>query len=201
MISKKSIISTMTTTVFAITLGTVSFSLAADNSTRNQFENKNFIVAQAHQHGQDNESGHGDRGKNKGEGGKHGSDKKKAGMMKEGHDYAHMIISHTNTLKLSDEQLGKIVRLHLKHEQEHKQLKEKLMKSMMAFKKESMQPNTSDAQLRKLGKDHADAFNAMVEHHVNERQAIHAVLSDAQRKELNAMKMDLNGDSDDHSHH
>ena len=113
MISKKSIISTIIASVFAIMLGMVSIPLAADNLAENQFENKNFIVAQAHQHSQDKENEHGDRGKYKEEGGKHGDDKKRAGMMNERHDYAHMIISHANTLKLSDEQLGKIVRLHL----------------------------------------------------------------------------------------
>ena len=229
MISKKSIISTaiVSGSVFAITLGAASIALANNDSTNLQFGNKAFILAQAHQHGQEKGSGQGGDSKQnegqQGEGGKHrhGQDKKsehgnhkegesKGGhgkdkgegdkhgdMKKGGHDYAHMVMSHTDALKLSDEQLGKIVRLHLKNEKEHEQLKEKLKESMQTFKKDSMKPGTSDAQLHKLGKDHTDAFNAMVEYHIKERQAIHSVLSEDQKKQLNAMKMDHDHDSHD----
>ncbi|MDO8878258.1 MAG: Spy/CpxP family protein refolding chaperone [Pseudolabrys sp.] len=196
MIDTKSIISTVVSSAFIFTI-CIAPTISVAESSQNL--DKNFMLAQAHQHGQDKESEHGDRGKDKGEGGKHGD--KKSGD----HDYAHMIISHANALKLNDEQLGKIVRLHLKHEQEHEQLKEKLKKSMKAFKKESMKPSTSDAQLRKLGKDHTDDFNAMVEHHVKERHAIHAILSEDQKKQLNAMKMDHDKHDDNqgggHNHH
>jgi len=215
MINRKSIISTaiVSGSVFAITLGAASIALANNDSTDLQFGNKAFILAQAHQqgqekgseqsegnkhrHGQDKEGGqghkggggHGGHGKDKGENDKHGD------MKKGGHDYAHMVLSHTDALKLSDEQLGKIVRLHLKNEKEHEQLKERLKESMQTFKKESMKPGPSDAHLHKLGKDHTDAFNAMVEYHIKERQAIHAVLSEDQKKQLQAMKMDHDHDS------
>jgi hypothetical protein len=192
MINTKFIISTVVGSAFAISILTVPAISLAESS---QSLNNSFMLAQAHQHGQDKESEHGDHGKDKEEGGKHGD--KKSG----GHDYAHMIISHANALKLNDEQLGKIVRLHLKHEQEHEQLKEKLKKSMKAFKKESMKPSISDAHLHKLGKDHTDAFNAMVEHHIKERHAIHAILSEDQKKQLNAMKMDHDNQGGGHNHH
>jgi len=217
--------------VFAFSPGAASIALANSDSTNLQFGNKAFTLAQAHQHGQEKGSGQsgdskqnedqrgegdkhrhgqdkksehsdhkegeskGGHGKDKGEGDKHGD------MKKGGHDYAHMVISHTDTLKLSDEQLGKIVRLHLKNEKEHEQLKEKLKESMQAFKKESMKPSTSDAQLHKLGKDHTDAFNAMVKYHVKERQVIHAVLSEDQIKQLHAMKMDHDSHGDKQAGH
>ncbi|HRB46022.1 MAG TPA: Spy/CpxP family protein refolding chaperone [Nitrosomonas sp.] len=186
MINTKFIISTVVGSAFAISILTVPAISLAESS---QSLNNSFILAQAHQHGHDKESEHGGHGKNKGEDNKH-DDKKSGGMKKDKPDYAHMVISHADALKLNDEQLGKIVRLHLKNEQEHEQLKEKLKKGMQAFKKESMKPSTSDVQLHKLGKDHTDAFNAMVEHHVKERHAIHAILSEDQKKQLNAMKMD-----------
>ncbi len=216
MINRKSIISTAIVSVFAITLGAASIALANNDSTDLQFGNKAFILAQAHQHGQekgseqsegskhrhgqDKEGGQGHKGggghgKDKGENDKHGDTKKG------GHDYAHMVLSHTDALKLSDEQLGKIVRLHLKNEKEHEQLKEKLKESMQAFKKESMKPSTSDAHLHKLGKDHTDAFNAMVEYHIKERQAIHAVLSEDQKKQLHAMKIDHDSHGDKQGGH
>jgi len=218
MINRKSIISTaiVSGSVFAITLGAASIALANNDSTDLQFGNKAFILAQAHQHdqekgseqsegskhrhGQDKEGGQGHKGggghgKDKGENDKHGDTKKS------GHDYAHMVLSHTGALKLSDEQLGKIVRLHLKNEKEHEQLKEKLKESMQNFKKESMKPGSSDAHLNKLGKDHTDAFNAMVEYHIKERQAIHSVLSEDQKKQLHAMKMDHDSHGDKQDGH
>jgi len=223
MISIKSTVSFVASSIFILALSNISVSLASEDSASAGLENKVFMVAEAHQHGQergntqgegnkhrhgqDKENGQGHKGgedkgshsKDKGEGDKHG-DKKSGGMKKDGHDYAHMVISHTDALKLSNEQLGKIVRLHLKNEKEHEQLKEKLKESMQAFKKESMKPSTTDARLHKLGKDHTDAFNAMVEHHIKERQTIHAILSEDQKKQLNTMKMDHDHDAHGDKH-
>ena len=53
-----------------------------------------------------------------------------------------------------------------------------------------MKPSTDDVTLRKLGKDQAEAFNAMIEQHIRDRNAVHAVLSADQRNQLNTMKMD-----------
>lgn len=201
MFDTKSIISTVVSSAFVITVFTVPAISIAESS---QSSNNSFMLAQAHQHGQDKESVHGDHVKDKGKDNKHG-DKKKGGMKKDKPDYAHMVISHSDTLNLSDEQLGKIVRLHLEHKQEHEQLKKKLKKSMKAFKKESMEPSTSDANLRELGKNQANAFNAMIEHHIKERHEIHAVLTAEQTDRLKTIKMhhEEHGDGQDgkHDHH
>ncbi|MBS0425029.1 MAG: Spy/CpxP family protein refolding chaperone [Proteobacteria bacterium] len=152
------------------------------------------VVAQAHQHDHDKDSAKGDddrRGsycKDKGKVGGHGHHPGHA--MKMRHDYAHVIISHADTLKLTDEQLGKIVRLHLKNKAEHEELKHRLREDMHTFRHESMNPGVSDEQLRSSAKSHIDDFNAMVEHHIKERQAIHAVLSDPQRVLLKSIKAD-----------
>lgn len=200
MIDTKSMISTVIGSAFIISFcitPTISVAESAPAS------DKSLMLAQVHEHGQEKEGDQG--GHHKTDKGDHDKSKKKSdkhgGMKKGGHDYAHMVISHADALKLNDEQLGKIVRLHLKYKQEHEQLKEKLKKSMKAFKKESMKPGTSDDQLRKLGKDHTDAFSAMVEYHIKERHEIHAVLSNEQNKQLDAMKMDHDKHDDDHSHH
>ena len=218
MLSKQSM--SFVTIGSAMFFGVASITLASNELTPHQSENRDLILAQAHQHGQEKESGQGGGSKHteghQGEGNKHGQghsnqsghgghgegkgghgDKKGHGMKKHNHDYAHLIIAHADTLKLSDEQLGKIVRLHLKHEQEHERLKEKVKKSMKAFKKASMNPGTSDAQLSKLGKDHTDAFNAMVDFHINERKDIHSVLTEAQRKMLESLKLDHDHDGHD----
>lgn len=167
-----------------------------------------------HRHGQKDNAhgghGHGSHGEHDGghgkKGGDHGADKekgkkhgdKKSGDKQKGKpDYAHMIISHTDELKLTDEQLGKIVRLHLKHDEAHETVKHALQDSMKAFKKESLNPAASDDQLRDLSKAVTTAFNKMAEHHIKERQTLHAVLTEAQKNQLASMKMDHDHDHDD----
>lgn len=144
--------------------------------------------------------GHGKKGSDHGadkEKGKKHDDKKSGDKQKGKPDYAHMIISHTDELKLTDEQLGKIVRLHLKHDEAHETVKHALQDSMKAFKKESLNPAASDDQLRDLSKAVTIAFNKMAEHHIKERQALHAVLTEAQKNQLATMKMDHDHDHDD----
>ena len=156
-----------------------------------------------HRHGR---GGHGDdhQGDESKDKGSHGKDKSKNDQHGDGghdhskksaHDYAHVIISHTAVLKLTDEQLGKIVRLHLKNKDAHEKLKHRLKEGMQAFQQENMNPGASDEQLRKLGKNHINDFNAMIEHHIKERQAIQAVLSDQQKALLKSIKTDHDHDS------
>ncbi|MCC7090442.1 MAG: Spy/CpxP family protein refolding chaperone [Nitrosomonas sp.] len=171
-------------------IGIASIAVASNNPIESQIENKNILLAQAQQHSHEKEALHEKHDRHK-KWDKHGKEP----------DYAHMIISHTDALKLSDEQLGKIVRLHLKYDQEHKQIKHQLMKSVKNLKRESMIPSTTDDQLRKLGKELAESANAMIEHHINERSAIHGVLTGEQRKQLNSLKMDHDSDKHGHSHH
>ena len=162
-----------------------------DHKSHSQ-EKKDSTSNSNHQHEQNKENGHShDKDKTS----KHSHQKNEKnehqhGMMEDKHDYAHMIIFHADELKLTNDQLGRLVRLHLKHEKEHKKIKEKLKESMHAFKKAKMDPSSTDEQLANLGKDHANAFNAMVEHHIQERRAIHNVLSADQKSQLNTIKMD-----------
>lgn len=196
----KQFISFITIGLAAMFFGIASVTSASTEFIPNQLKERALVIAQAHQHGQKKDNGHieskGEHGKGK-EGKENHGDKKGHDMKKDSHDYAHLIIAHGDTLKLSDEQLGKIVRLHLKHEHEHEQLKEKMKKSMKGFKKESMNPSATDAQLLKLGKDHTDVFKAMVDFHINERKDIHSVLTESQRKTLETLKMDHGQDEHD----
>ena len=118
-----------------------------------------------------------------------------------GRSYAHMIAMHAEELELSDAQLGRIVRLHMKHAQEHKQFKKKIRGSMMHFHHASMKPGTDDATLRKLGNDHVDAFKAMLEQHIRSRNVVHAILTAKQRDQLKAMKMNHGMHGGGHSSH
>lgn len=188
MTNNKSMLSIVVGSAFAIILGTVLIASTADSAFAMQSIDKSFMLAEAHQHGE-GQGGDSMRGQ-----GKHGEDKgccggMMGGMMKHEHSYAHMIASHADALKLTDAQLGRIVRLHLKHAQEHQQSKQKIHKSMMEFHQESMKPGTDDATLRKLGKDHAEAFNAMIEQHIKDRNAVNAILSADQRNQLKTLEM------------
>lgn len=196
--SNKIITFTVIGSFFSFSLMSLSAPLGANDKLHSQ----PILVAEAHHHNHKSSSQDGQPTSSH----QHEHNKKNRhhhGMMEEKHDYAHMIIFHAEELKLTNEQLGKLVRLHLKYEKEHKKIKEKLRDSMHAFRKAQMDPNSTDEQLLSLGKDHANAFNAMVEHHIQERQAIHSVLLADQRSRLNTIKMNHNthdAKNGDHSH-
>ncbi len=146
-----------------------------------------------------------EKGKGKGKGKEKG--KNKDGD-KEGHDhgdkgdhhhhhhsYAHNVAKQAEVLDLSDEQLGKIVRIHLKADPEaHDRLKKKMKESMKAFRKAVAQPSVDEAALRKLGQDFVDSFNEMVAHHVEERKAVLSVLTPEQIEKLKEIKSEHDHD-------
>lgn len=191
MLHKKSLIYSFSGLICAITLSAIPVALASSNSLSTRSIDKGFMIAEAHHHGMspDNKylqtecsnrskSGHGMMGH------------MKRRMKHRGHSYAHMISTHAEELELSDAQLGRIVRLHRKHSQEHKQFMKKIRKSMMQFHHASMKPSANDATLRKLGNDHVEEFKAMLEQHIRDRNVVHAILSSDQREQLKTMKMD-----------
>lgn len=175
--------------VFIWITPTTSF---ADNTSITQIQEKTLLIAQAQEQSNQKESSKTTEKKLSKErdggccpgNGMHGHM-----MMKHAHSYAHMIASYAEALQLSDEQLGKIVRLHMQGTKEHKKIKEKMHKSHKDFLKAAMQPGTDDATLVKLGKAHTDAFNEMVEYSIKERKTIHDLLTPDQMNKLKSMKM------------
>ena len=159
-------------------------------------EDQPIIVAQTGQQG-DHGNCNNQNSEKKGCQNKKGMHKSSSGMMGHmsgrsrhgGHSYAHMIATHADELELSDAQLGRIVRLHMKQAQEHKQFRKKNRKSMMHFHHASMKPSTDDATLRKLGNEHVESFKAMLEQHIRSRNVVHAILTAEQREQLKTMKM------------
>lgn len=207
---KKSMISIIVGSAFAI-FSAVPIASAANNAYAMQFMDKSFMVAEAHRHGEgqgggkpgegqhdEGKGGDGKRGEGKDGGGMMGEMK---GMMKHDYSYAQMVASHADALKLTDTQLGRITRLQLKQAQEHEQFKQKIHKGIMEFHKESMKPGTNDATLRKLAQEHADAFTAMVEQHIKDRNEVNAILSAEQKSQLKAMKMDHDMHGGGHGQH
>ena len=181
-------------TLFAVSTTLASAASPVSNVLTGQDYFKYLVVADAHQHqeregkgegkrGQDR-SGHGGHGDG---GGKHGSSK----MQGHGHgSYAHNVASQAEKLDLSDEQLGKIARLHMKDDKAHKHLKHNLQKSMKALRSAIMEPGSDDETIRKLGQAHVNEFDAMVKHHIQERKAVHDVLTPEQVEKLKSMKAD-----------
>ena len=66
---------------------------------------------------------------------------------------------------------------------------------------QGMKPGADDATLRKLGKEHADVFTAMVEQHIKDRNEVNAVLSAEQRNQLKTMQMDHDTHGGGHGEH
>lgn len=209
MLYRNPIVITLSCLSFFILSGSASLVFASQYAAVLQENNNRFLLAEASHHGHDKDANHGNNkkdGKGHGKDG-HGSDHdgkkddkhggKKSGMKKHMHDYAHQVIPHADKLKLTDEQLGKITRLYIKHKKMHKKVKDALQDNMKAFKKASLKPDTSDTELRDLGKAVTEAFNDMVEHHIKERNAVHAVLTEAQLKQLNSIKMKHDDDAHD----
>lgn len=205
MLHKKFLIYPFSGLICAITLSATPVVLASSNFLGNHSIDKSFMVAEAHQHqmGPDNKYL---QHQQKGCSNRHKSGCGMMGHMKRrmkhrSHSYAHMISTHSEELELSDAQLGRIVRLHRKHSQEHKQFMKKIRKSMMQFHHESMKPSTDDATLRKLGNDHVEAFKTMLEQHIRDRNVVHAILSSEQREQLKTMKMNHSKHGNMHDMH
>lgn len=145
-----------------------------------------------HGGGDSHSGGHGDHGK----GDKKG-DKDHHHHHGHNHSYAHSIAKQADTLGLSDEQLGKVVRMHLKEDkQAHERIKQKMMESMKAFRKAVGEPATDDETLRKLGQAHVDSFNEMVKYHLDERKAVNSILTPEQIGKLK----DIKSGHDHHNH-
>lgn len=192
MISKKSIDSTVAGTVFLSALIAPPAISASGSVLTAQVSNENFMLAQAHEHDED-----------KGEKSKHKKDDHKKSNHDNKHggkdkDYAQLIVSHADALALSDAQLGKVTRIHLKYTTENKKAKQEAHKNMQAFIKASMKPGTSEAKLRELGAAHAEAFNVLVEQHIDERKAVHDVLTDEQITKLKSIKIPHDEHDDNH---
>lgn len=117
------------------------------------------------------------------------------------HSYVHNVAMQAEALDLSDEQLGKIVRLHLNEDHEaHHLLKKDMKQTMKAFRKAVAQLAVDEEALRKLGQEHIDSFNAMVKHHVEERQAVLNILTPEQVGKLKEIKVEEKGKEKEHQH-
>ncbi|MDT8363466.1 MAG: Spy/CpxP family protein refolding chaperone [Nitrosomonas sp.] len=180
--------------------------IAAENSSLSAATSQKLLLAQAHDQHADTESGskHDNKAGNKCVGHKeqeqHGNRHKKQQI-----NYADMIASHADALELTDEQLGKIIRLRLKNAKENREIMKQAHSSMNALRKAGARIDTDDNTLRKHARDHADAINNLAEKRITQRKAIHNILTEEQLAKLKNMKMHHSGHGTDaknqHNHH
>lgn len=105
--------------------------------------------------------------------------------------YADAVIKQAEALGLTDEQLGKIVRIQMAEKKHRKELMGKLHKSMQTALSGLRNPAADDAEIRKAGAAHAADFDALIDAALQAREKINAVLTPEQRAKLNAMKSSM----------
>lgn len=183
----------------------------AVSETAQSQNRKDENKSEAGQSGHENHE-HGERSKDKKGKDKKGKEKSKdkdkkkhdhgdKGEKHHHHSYVHNVAMQAEALDLSDEQLGKIVRLHLNEDHEaHHLLKKDMKQTMKAFRKAVAQLAVDEEALRKLGQEHIDSFNAMVKHHVEERQAVLNILTPEQVGKLKEIKVEEKGKEKEHQH-
>lgn len=101
--------------------------------------------------------------------------------------YTHLVLSEADELKLTDEQLGKIMRVRLQHKKTYREIMKKMHESMSEEYKDFLNPSTEDAVIRKVAKERAAAFDQLVEEALKERDEVNAVLTPEQKKQLESV--------------
>jgi len=114
---------------------------------------------------------------------------KQKGMKKKVKSYGEVILEQAEVLDLTDEQLGKIMRIQMTNKKPRKKLLDQPHKSMKKALKALRDPAEDEAMIRKAGRAHTDDFDALVEAEIKIRQIIDATLTAKQRKKLEAIKL------------
>jgi Spy/CpxP family protein refolding chaperone len=102
--------------------------------------------------------------------------------------YAEIVIQHIQELKLTDEQIGKITRIHQENQQKVAGIGNRVKESMKAAHNTFLNPASDEAAIRKAAQEHTAAFNELVETALKSRNAINAVLTPEQLQKLKSLK-------------
>ena len=114
---------------------------------------------------------------------------KRKGMKEKAKSYSAIVLEQAEVLNLTDEQLGKIMRIQMTHKKTRKELLGQPRKSMTKAFKELRNPAATVDSIRKAGRAHTDDFDALVEAEIKVRQILDATLTAKQRKKLQAIKL------------
>ncbi len=114
---------------------------------------------------------------------------KKKGMKHKVKSYGEVVLEQAEALNLTDEQLGKIMRIQMTNKKARKKLLGQPHKSMKKALKALRDPEASIASIRIAGRAHTDDFDALVEAEITTRNKIDATLTPKQRKRLKLIKL------------
>jgi Spy/CpxP family protein refolding chaperone len=103
--------------------------------------------------------------------------------------YGEVVLEQTEVLDLTDEQLGRITRIHMTNKKIRKKLLEQPHKSMKKVFKTLRNPAADESMIRKAGARHSTDFDVLLEAELQVRKKIDAVLTPKQRTKLIAMKL------------
>jgi len=102
--------------------------------------------------------------------------------------YAQVVLEHTDELKLSDEQIGKITRIHQETQRKVDEINKKLHETMRKAHETFLNPASDEEAIRKAAKEHAAAFDELVDTTLKARNAINAILTPEQLQKLKSLK-------------
>lgn len=102
--------------------------------------------------------------------------------------YAEIVLQHIDELKLTDEQIGKITRIHQQNQQKITDIVKRAKESMTAAHSAFLNPAADEASIRKAAQEHTAAFNELVETALKSRNAINALLTPEQLQKLKTLK-------------
>ncbi len=108
---------------------------------------------------------------------------------KEHKGYADVVLKYADELKLSDEQVGKITRIHQGSQKKIEELGPKLHESLKAAHDVFLAPASDEAAIRQAAKEHSAVFDQLVETALKARNEINAVLTAEQLKQLQTKKV------------
>ena len=114
---------------------------------------------------------------------------KQKGMKQKVKSYSEVILEQAETLELTDQQLGKILRIQMTNKKTRKELLAKPHKSMKKALKELRNPAADEASIRKAARAHTDDFDTLAEAELKVRKNINDTLTPKQREKLKSMQL------------
>lgn len=104
--------------------------------------------------------------------------------------YGDVVLRHINELKLSDEQVGKIARIHRENQIKVEGIARKLRESRRTAYELFLKPASDESVIRKAAKDHTAAFDELVDTALKSRAAMNDVLTTDQLNQLKSFKVE-----------
>jgi Spy/CpxP family protein refolding chaperone len=102
--------------------------------------------------------------------------------------YGDVVLRHIDDLKLGDEQIGRIARIHHANQQKMEDIGQRLHETQKSAHALFLTPSSDEAAIRKTAKDHTAAFDELVDTALKSRAAINAVLTPEQLNQLKSFK-------------